>query len=100
MIPGAIIGLVVGLTIMLMHRRNARRGTGVAGDVERALRERGRQTVRQVAQTLGKDTFLGRGQVAQALAALSSTGKVRVHPAPTGTPTLKKIDVITYEAIG
>jgi len=56
-------------------------------------------TLAQVAAKVGMDTFLGRGKVAQALAALQSIGKIKMNPAPEGTPQLKKVDVITYEIV-
>lgn len=99
MIIGALIGVAVAVAILLMHRRNAQAGTGLAGQVEQALRARGPSTVREVAAVVGKDSFLGRGSVTQALGALHATGKARVIAAPPGTPQLKKIDVIKYEAI-
>jgi hypothetical protein len=99
MIQGAIIGLVVGLGMMLWHRRNAQKGTGLAGSIEDAIRGRGPMTLAEVAEAVGKGSFFGRGEVAQALNALVSVQKVRQHPAPEGTPQLKKVDFIKYEHV-
>lgn len=99
MIPGAIIGVIVAVTMMLVNQRSARKGTGLPGLVEQALRTLGPSTLHQVAAAVGKNSFLARGNVVQALAALQATGKVRVIDAPPGTPQLKKVDVIKYELI-
>jgi hypothetical protein len=99
MLQGALIGLVVALVMMFLQRRNAKKGTGIAGDLDRVLAERGALTLQEAAAAVGKDTFMGRGEVAQSLNALSSVGKVRILPAPDGTPQLKKVDLIRYERI-
>lgn len=100
MIQGAIIGLVVGIVMMLWNRRNAQKGTGLPGSIEQALEGRGPLTLAEVAHAVNKDSFFGRGEVAQALNALASVEKVRIHQAPEGTPQLKKADFIRYERIG
>lgn len=99
MLQGAIIGLIVALVMMYINKRNARNGTGIAGELERALAERGALTLKEAAAAIGKDTTFGRGSVAQALAGLSSVGKVRTLPAPEGTPRLQKVNHIRYERI-
>lgn len=99
MIQGAIIGLIVALVMMFIQRQNAKKGTGMAGKIERVLTERSSLTLTEAAEAVGKNTFMGRGEVAQALNALSSVGKVRILPAPEGTPQLKKVDLIRYERI-
>lgn len=97
MIPGAIIGVIVAISIMLVNQRRARQGTGLPGEVEAALRRLGPSTLAEVAAAVGKSSFFGRGSVVQALAALQTTGRVRVIDAPPGTPQLKKVDVVRYE---
>lgn len=99
MLTGAIIGVVVALVLMVMNRSKAKQGTGLPGHVEQTLRGTGPKTLKEIAMLVGKDSLMGRGDVAQALAALQSVGKVRVNPAPEGTPQLKKVDFITYEAV-
>ncbi len=99
MLTGAIIGCVVALTMMMLNRSKAKKGTGLPGNLEQALRGQPPKTLKQIAALVGKDSFMGRGEVAQALAALQSIGKVRTIPAPEGTPQLKKVDFITYEVI-
>lgn len=99
MLTGAIIGCVVALVIMMMNRSKAKQGTGLPGQLEQTLRGKEPMTLKQIAALIGKDTFMGRGEVAQALAALQSIGKVRTTPAPAGTPQLKKVDFITYEVV-
>jgi hypothetical protein len=100
MLTGLIIGLIVGAYMFLRHREQARSGTGLAGQLERALREKGPMTLKEAGLAVGKDGFMARGDVAQALNGLMGVGKVRVIPAPEGTPQLKKVDFIKYEVIG
>lgn len=100
MIQGAIIGLIVALVMMLMNRQKAQKGTGLPGQLEQVLAQRGSLTLAEAADAVGKNTFMGRGEVAQALNALSSVNKVRIIPAPDGTPQLKKVELIRYERIG
>ena len=100
MLQGALIGLVVGVVMMLWNRRQAQQGTGLAGQIETALRGHAPATLDEVAALVGKSGFFARGEVAQALGALVSVNKVRVHEAPAGTPQLKKVDFIRYELIG
>jgi hypothetical protein len=99
MLTGALIGCVVAVAITLMNRSKAKQGTGLPGRIEQELRGKQPMTLKQISVLVGKDSFLGRGDVGQALAALHSLGKVRMNPAPPGTPQLKKVDVITYEVI-
>jgi len=86
--------------MMVMNKGKAKAGTGLPGQIEQALRGSGPLTLKQVAERVGKDSFMGRGSVVQALAALQSIGKIKTNPAPDGTPQLKKVDFITYEAVG
>lgn len=99
MLTGAIIGCVVAVVIMFMNKSKATKGTGLPGQIEQALQGKGPLTLKQVGALVGKDSFMGRGEVAQALAALQSIGKVKTNPAPDGTPQLKKVDFITYELV-
>jgi hypothetical protein len=99
MLTGALIGCVVAVVIMMMNRSKAKQGTGLPGQLEQTLRGKEPMTLKQIAALVGKDTFMGRGEVAQALAALQGIGKVRTTPAPAGTPQLKKVDFITYQVV-
>ena len=99
MLTGAIIGCAVALAIMFMNQGKAKDGTGLPGQVEQVLRGAGPMTLKDISVKVGKDSFMGRGTVAQALAALQSVGKIKTNPAPDGTPQLKKVDFITYEAV-
>ena len=99
MLTGAVIGVVVVLVMTMMNRSKAEKGTGLPGQIEAALRGREPMTMKQVAVLVKRDSFLGRGEVAQALAALQNVGKVRVNQAPPGTPQLKKVDFITYQVV-
>ena len=99
MLTGAIIGCVVALVIMAMNKSKAKAGTGLPGQIEQILRDKGPMTLKQVSVAVGKDSFMGRGSCAQALAGLQSAGKLRTNLALEGTPQLKKVDFITYEVI-
>jgi len=99
MLTGAIIGCVVAVVIMVMNKSKATKGTGLPGQIEQALQGKGPMTLKQIGALVGKDSFMGRGQVVQSLAALESIGKVKTNLAPEGTPQLKKVDFITYELV-
>lgn len=99
MLTGAIVGVIAAVTLTFVNRSRARKGTGLPGNIEHTLRGRGGLTLKEVAQLMGKDSFFGRGEVAQALNALHGVGKVRVHPAPPGASHLKRVQLIKYEVI-
>ena len=99
MLTGAIIGCVVAVVMSVMNKSKAKAGTGLPGKIETMLRGAGPLTLAQVAERVGLGSFMGRGKVVQALAALQSVGKVKMTPAPEGTPQLKKVDFITYEVV-
>ena len=100
MLQGALIGLVVAIAMYFWNKRQAKLGAGLPGSIERALEVGESQPLAEVARRVGKDSFLGRGEVAQALNALNAVNKVRIHPAPDGTPQLEKVNLIRYERIG
>lgn len=64
MLTGAIIGAVVAVTLLIMNRSRAKSGTGLPGKIEQTLRGKEPMTLKQIAALVGKDTFLGRGDVA------------------------------------
>lgn len=99
MLQGAIIGLVVGLGMFFWRRHQAQQGTGLAGSIEAAMRGHPPKTLAEVAESVGKNSFFGKGEVAQSLNAMVSIDKVRVHQAPDGTPQLEKVNHIRYELI-
>ena len=100
MLTGAIIGCAVVLVMMVMNKSKAKAGTGLPGKVEEVLRASGPLNLKDISVKVGKDSFMGRGDVVNALAALQGVGKIKTNPAPAGTPQLKKVDFITYEAVG
>jgi hypothetical protein len=97
MLRGALIGLIVGIVMIFWNRHQASRGGGLAGEIEQAIRGKGRLTLDEVSAAVNRTGFLKRGQVAQALAGLISVGKVVQHDAPPGTPQLEKVNHICYE---
>ena len=100
MLTGAVIGVVVALVMMMVTRSKAKAGTGFPGQVEQAMRGKGPLNLKAISVLVGKDSFMGRGSVAQALAGLQSAGKIKMTPAPPGTPQLEKVDAIKYEVVG
>jgi hypothetical protein len=99
MLTGAILGVVVVVVISMMNRSKAAKGTGLPGQIEQTLRGKEPMTLKQIAAAVGRDSFLGRGEVVQAINALQGLGKVKTNPAPAGTPQLKKVDFITYQVV-
>lgn len=100
MLQGALIGLTVALVMMGYNYYAARSGTGLPGEIAKLLEGKaGGMTMPEIAQALGRDSFLRRGSVAQALGGLQQAGKVKVHLAPEGTPQLEKVNHIRYELI-
>ena len=89
--------MLAALAMIYWHRRYARLGTGMAGEIERALADGVALTLAEVMTRVGKTGFWGRGQVVQALGGLTGIQKVKVIPAPEGTPQLKKVDFIRYQ---
>ncbi|MFN0249894.1 MAG: hypothetical protein ACKV2T_23625 [Kofleriaceae bacterium] len=100
MLTGALIGLVVGVVVIVMNRNQAKAGTGLPGEIEQKMRGKGPMNLKQISVLVGKDSFMGRGKVGQALAGLQSAGKIKMTPAPEGTAQLQKVDHITYEVLG
>lgn len=99
MLQGALIGLVVAIAMFFWQRRQAKLGTGLAGAVVSVLAPGEVLSLDEIAQRVGRPSFFGRGEVAQALNALLAVGKVRVHPAPEGTPQLQKVKLVRYERV-
>lgn len=99
MLTGALIGLAVAVAIMIMNKSQAKSGTGLPGEIETKMRGKGPMTLKQISVLVDKDSFMGRGKVVQAIGGLQSAGKIKMTPAPEGTPQLQKVDHITYEVI-
>lgn len=103
MMRGALIGAIAAVVVLVFttfkNRAAAKNGTGLPGQVDQALRGKPAQNLAALSALVGMRTLRGRGKVAQALEALRAVGKVKINPAPAGTPRLEKVDVITYEAV-
>jgi hypothetical protein len=84
------------ITLMVPLYREAE----MVGEIAEVLRASGPLNLKDISVRVGKDSFLGRGDVVNALAALQGVGKIKTNRAPDGTPQLKKVDFITYEAVG
>jgi hypothetical protein len=100
MLTGALIGVVVAVVMMAINRSKAKSGTGFPGQVEQAMRGKPPMNLKDISVLVGRDSFMGRGKVVQALAGLQSAGKVKMTPAPVGTPQLEKVHAIKYEVVG
>lgn len=100
MLTGALIGVVVAVAMMAINRSKAKAGTGFPGQVEQAMRGKPAMNLKDISVLVGRDSFMGRGKVVQALAGLQNAGKVKMTPAPPGTPQLEKVNVIKYEVVG
>jgi hypothetical protein len=98
-LTGALIGLAVAVAIMVMNKSQAKSGTGLPGEIEQKMRGKGPMNLKAISVLVDKDSFMGRGKVVQALAGLQSAGKIKMTPAPAGTPQLQKVDHITYEVV-
>src|SRR6478609_2451357 len=99
MLTGIVIAVVVTVVLGAMNQSKAKKGTGLPGQIEQTMRGKEPMNLKQIAAAVGKDSFFGRGEVVQAIAALQNIGKVRTNQAPPGTPQLKKVDFITYQLV-
>ena len=100
MLTGALIGAVVAVVVIAVNINRAKAGTGLPGQIEQALRGKPAMNLKEISVLVGRDSFMGRGKVVQALAGLQSAGKVKVTKAPPGTRQLDKVNHIKYEVVG
>ncbi len=99
MLTGLIVGVVIALLFAGGRYLQARRGSGLPGELLAALAGRGPMTVAELVAAVGGKGILGRGRVLQALAALQQAGRVRLLDAPPGTPRLQKHHLVRYERV-
>jgi len=86
------IAFGIGLAQIIMRKRSRK----LATEVEPLLRERGAQTLPELAAALGMGGFFSRGKVVMALNEMIAGGQVEMIDAPPGTPQLQKVNHIRY----
>lgn len=91
------IGVAAGLGAYLATRRQQKQGQALAPTLETTLRAQGALSLPALAEAVGMKGFSARGKVMLALNDMVAQGKVRVLPAPEGTPQLQKVNLIKYE---
>jgi hypothetical protein len=93
-IIGAIAGGIAAYFAVMSQRKQ---GQKLAPSIEATLRAQGALTMPALAEAIGFKGLMARGKVALALNELVTQKKVRVIPAPDGTPQLQKVNFIKYE---
>ena len=91
------IGVAAGLGAYLATRSQKKQNAALAPSIEAALRAQGALTLQALTDAVGLKGFTARGKVMIALNDLVARKKVRVIPAPEGTPQLQKVNLIKYE---
>jgi NhaP-type Na+/H+ or K+/H+ antiporter len=94
---GAIAGAAAAYFATMSQRKQSQK---LVPSIESALRAQGAMTMPVLAEAIGFKGIMARGKVALALNDLVTQKKVRVIPAPDGTPQLQKVNHIKYELIG
>ena len=94
------IGVAAGLGAYLATRSQKKQNAALAPSIETALRAQGALTLQALTDAVGLKGFTARGKVMMALNDLVAAKKVRVIPAPDGTPQMQKVNHIKYELAG
>jgi hypothetical protein len=94
MIIGAIAGAAAAYVVTVAQRKKSQK---LAPTIEAALRAQGALTLPALSEAIGFKGLMARGNVAMALNEMITQKKVRVIPAPDGTPQLQKVNHIKYE---
>ncbi len=95
---GRIIGMAIAIAIgmAIANYITKKRNVKIIADLEPLLREKGAQTMPELAQALGMGGFLARGKVVMALNEMIIDGRAEIIEAPPGTPQLQKVNHIRY----
>ena len=91
------IGFAAGLGAYLATRSQHKTNERLAPSIEAALGAQGALTLPALTDAIGLKGFTARGKVMLALNELVAQKKVRIIPAPDGTPQLQKVNFIKYE---
>jgi len=94
------IGFAAGLGAYLATRSQRKQNAALAPSIEAALRAQGPLTLPALTDAVGLKGFTARGKVMMALNELLAQKKIRIIPAPDGTPQMQKINHIKYELAG
>lgn len=97
MIIGAIAGGIGAYFAIMSQKKQSQK---LMPTIEGTLRAQGPMTMPALAEAIGYNGVMARGKVAIALNDMVSQKKVRVIPAPDGTPQLQKVNFIKYELTG
>jgi len=91
------IGVAAGLGAYLATRSQHKANAALAPSIMAALQAQGGLTLPALTEAIGLKGFSARGKVMMALNDLVGQKKVRIIPAPDGTPQLQKVNFIKYE---
>ena len=94
------VGVAAAIGVLISQRLQAKKNKTLIPAIEATLRAQGALTLPAVGDAIGIKGVLARGKVAMALNDMVTQGKVRVIPAPEGTPQLQKVNFIKYELVG
>lgn len=95
-----VIGMTSALGALFSVRRQKKKAHQMVPAIEAALRAHGALSLPAVGEAIGFKGLMARGSVMFALEELRKAGKIRIIPAPDGTPQLQKINFIKYELTG
>ena len=91
------IGVAAGLGAYLATRSQHKTNAALAPSIIAALQAQGALTLPALTEAIGLEGFSARGKALMAVNDLVAQKKVRVIPAPEGTPQLQKVNFIKYE---
>jgi hypothetical protein len=96
-----IIGVIAGgIGAYFATRSQRKKSQKLMPSIEAALRAQGPLTLPALSEAIGLKSFYARGKVVLALNDMVAQKKVRLIPAPDGTPQLKKVNLVKYELTG
>jgi hypothetical protein len=90
------IGVAAGLGAYLATRSQHKSNAALAPSIMAALQAQDALTLPALTDAIGLKGFSARGKVMMALNDLVREKKVRIIPAPDGTPQLQKVNFIKY----
>jgi hypothetical protein len=90
------IGVAAGLGAYLATRSQHKSNAALAPSIMAALQAQDALTLPALTDAIGLKGFSARGKVMMALNNLVREKKVRIIPAPDGTPQLQKVNFIKY----
>jgi hypothetical protein len=91
------IGVAAAIGVSIANVMQRKKNQKLAPTIETALRAQGALTLPALTEAVGLKGLTARGKVVLALNDMVAERKVRVIPAPDGTPQLQKVNFIKYE---